>query len=461
MKLCVLVVEDNMATGEALVELLQTLQYHGRHVKSAEEALEVVESEDIDIILADLNLPGKNGLWLVEQSVSRHRLPIIMITGNATVDTAVEAIKKGAHDYLSKPVDLKRLEAVLTSAARLRTLALQNELLAKGDGRGDPLGNMVGKSPAMNRLKEMIARVAKSDASVLILGESGTGKELVAGAVVALSPRANHPYIRLNSAALPKDTLESELFGHVKGAFTGAIKDRRGKFELAHEGSLFLDEIGDMSLDTQSKLLRVLQEGEFERMGGSEVISVDVRIITATNRDLREMVEQRHFREDLYFRLNVVPIEVPPLRQRKGDISMMAESFLKHYCGKEPKYLSREALAALESYPWPGNVRELKNIMERLSIIVLTERIEPGDLPAEISSGGGKATLGGAALRRGTIEDMEREAIFKALRDHQGVKSEVARQLGIGLKTLYRKLDKYQEEGYDLRTLTGGTGGGV
>jgi two-component system response regulator HydG len=309
---------------------------------------------------------------------------------------------------------------------------------------------MMGESPAMQEMQEMILRVAPTPASVLILGESGTGKELVANALVSHSDRARKPYIKMNSAALPKDTLESELFGHVKGAFTGAIKDRKGRFELANGGTLFLDEIGDMPMETQVKLLRVIQEGEFERVGGSEIIRVDVRIIAATNRNLPQAVKEGEFREDLYYRLNVIQIHVPPLRERRDDISQLAEIFLKRY-GTKGKRLDQGALEALNSYDWPGNIRELKNIMERLGIIVAGETIGISDLPSEVQTPESHESSSNEIS--GTMDDIERQAIFSALRQSKGVKSEAAKTLGIGLKTLYRKLDKYQEEGHDLEFL--------
>jgi len=332
---------------------------------------------------------------------------------------------------------------VLTSARRLRQAALERELSESQGG----FGEMVGASPAMQEMQEMILRVAPTPASVLILGESGTGKELVANALVSHSDRSRKPYIKMNSAALPKDTLESELFGHVKGAFTGAIKDRKGRFELANGGTLFLDEIGDMPMETQVKLLRVIQEGEFERVGGSEIIKVDVRIIAATNRNLPQAVKEGEFREDLYYRLNVIQIHVPPLRERREDIAQLAEMFLQRY-GSKGKKLEAKALEALTAYEWPGNIRELKNIMERLGIIVARDTIGVSDLPSEVQFP--EATVSNDMKVLGTMDEIERQAIFSALRQSRGVKSEAAKALGIGLKTLYRKLDKYQEEGHDL-----------
>jgi DNA-binding NtrC family response regulator len=447
MKLNVLVVEDNLNAGEAMVELLEEFDCQGLLASSSEEGLRILELNDIDTVLADVNLPGEDGLWLLEEiQKSMPDVPVFMVTGDASINTAVEAIKKGAHDYLSKPIDLKRLEVVLTSARRLRQAALERELSGSQGG----FGEMMGESPAMQEMQEMILRVAPTPASVLILGESGTGKELVANALVSHSDRARKPYIKMNSAALPKDTLESELFGHVKGAFTGAIKDRKGRFELANGGTLFLDEIGDMPMETQVKLLRVIQEGEFERVGGSEIIRVDVRIIAATNRNLPQAVKEGEFREDLYYRLNVIQIHVPPLRERRDDISQLAEIFLKRY-GTKGKRLDQGALEALNSYDWPGNIRELKNIMERLGIIVAGETIGISDLPSEVQTPESHESSSNEIS--GTMDDIERQAIFSALRQSKGVKSEAAKTLGIGLKTLYRKLDKYQEEGHDLEFL--------
>lgn len=450
MKSNVLIVEDNENAGEALLELLDELNYKGHHKTTAEEGLRQIENGDIDIVLADLSLPGKDGLWLLEEIKEKYpAIPVIMITGNTSVDVAVKSIKKGAHDYLSKPIDLNRLQVVLTGATRMRQLSLENERLSQETQGEDPFEKMIGESKKMKDLKKMIKKVAPTPASVLILGESGTGKELVANALVAYSKRNRAPYIKMNSAALPKDTLESELFGHVKGSFTGAIKDRKGKFELAHGGTLFLDEIGDMPLNTQVKLLRVIQEGEFERVGGSDVIKVDVRIIAATNQDLLKAVEEGKFREDLYYRLNVIQLEIPPLRERKEDIPMLSKSFLHSFSGTDELRVSSEADQALMQHQWPGNIRELRNIMERLSIIVSGDEIQLSDLPTEIFR---HREESGPTIE-GKMDDIERNAIITTLKKTNGVKSEAAKQLGIGLKTLYRKLEKYEEEGVDLSFL--------
>jgi DNA-binding NtrC family response regulator len=451
LKFNVLIVEDNVSAGEAMLELLEEFDCRGVLSTTAEDGLSKLESTDIDIILADVNLPGEDGLWLLgEVNESHPTIPVVMITGDTSIDNAVQAIKKGAYDYLSKPIDLQRLEAVLTGAGRMRRLALEKDL-EKRDHEEGTMG-IIGESPAVERLRQIITRVAPTPASVLILGESGTGKELVANAVVANSKRSRAPYIKLNSAALPKDTLESELFGHVKGSFTGAIKDRKGRFELAHGGTLFLDEIGDMPMETQVKLLRVLQEGEFERVGGSEVIKVDVRIIAATNRNLMKAVKDGSFREDLYYRLNVIQVEVPALRERGEDVMLLAQKFVDQFCGEGIKSFDLGARKGLMAHHWPGNIRELKNIAERLSIICPDSVIQERDLPSEIrlSSEGGEEE---AQSILGKMDDIERQAIFSTLKKTGGVKSDAAKSLGIGLKTLYRKLEKYEEEGHDLSFL--------
>lgn len=461
MKFNVLVVEDNIASGESLIELLEEFDFRGIHETTAEDGLKRIESTDIDIVLADLNLPGKDGLWLLDEVKKEHKnIPLIMITGDTSVDNAVSAIKSGAYDYLSKPIDMNRLQAVMTGASRMRKLSLENEHLSSSNSQIDPFEAMIGEGKAISALKKIVTRVGPTPASVLILGESGTGKELVANAIVACSDRKKNSYIRLNSAALPKDTLESELFGHVKGAFTGAIKDRKGKFELAHKGTLFLDEIGDMPMETQVKLLRVIQEGEFERVGGSDVIKVDVRIIAATNKDLLKEVDAGNFREDLYYRLNVIQVAVPALRERRDDIEMLSTRFLETFAGKNKMSIAPDALELLKEYHWPGNIRELKNIMERLSIIVLDDVISAKDLPAEllgktVTRSNVKNTNSEVTSHtfQGTMEEIEREAILNALRETNGVKSDAAKLLSIGLKTLYRKLDKYAEEGVDLSFL--------
>jgi len=452
MKLNVLVVEDHSSSGETFVELLEEFDCKGILVQSAEEAIEALKESDIDTVLTDLNLPGKDGLWLLDQmSESYEGIPVILITGNATIDTAVEAIKRGAMDYLTKPIDVNRLEAILMTARRQRQMALEQETRERDEG--GQFAGMIGDSPAINELRDIISRVAPTPASVLILGESGTGKELVANAIVAMSQRSRAPYIKLNSAALPKDTLESELFGHVKGSFTGAIKDRKGRFEMANGGTLFLDEIGDMPMETQVKLLRVLQEGEFERVGGSETIKVDVRIIAATNRNLLKASKEGTFREDLYYRLNVIQIQVPALRERRGDVEILAQSFIDQFGGAGRKKLDSAALKVMSHYNWPGNIRELRNIMERLSIIIPKDTITELDLPPEIRQLTNSDEMGESTVIEGKMDDIERNAILSTLKKTGGVKSEAAKLLGIGLKTLYRKLEKYEEEGVDLSFL--------
>ncbi len=454
MRFNILVVEDNVTAGESLVELLEDLDFKGLLETSAESGLKQIEQGDIDIVLADLNLPGKDGLWLLEEIKKDHaNIPLVMITGNTSVDVAVKAIKMGAYDYLSKPIDMNRLQVVLTGASRMRKLSLENERLNEASNTEDSFAAMIGNGKKIAELKSMISRVGPTPASVLILGESGTGKELVANSIVACSDRSKSSYIRLNSAALPKDTLESELFGHIKGSFTGALKDRKGKFELAHKGTLFLDEIGDMPMDTQVKLLRVLQEGEFERVGGSEVIKVDVRIIAATNKDLLSLVEKGEFREDLYYRLNVIQVAVPPLRERVEDVEILSKTFIDNFAGQNKKKLDESALAILKAYAWPGNIRELRNIMERISIISPNDTIRAGDLPQELVGNKTPSKASVSTDYEGTMEEIERDAILSVLKKTNGVKSEAAKKLGIGLKTLYRKLDKYAEEGVDLSFL--------
>lgn len=453
MKQTVLVVDDNANQGETLMDLLEELGYRGLHVLSAEEAEKSLEEHDVDILLVDISLPGKSGMWLLEKvRQALPSVPVVMVTGNTSTDIAVQAIKMGALDYIEKGQETERLEVVLTNASRIRQLWLRTELNDEIDA-DDPFRSFVGKSLPVKRVFEIIRRVGPTDAGVLILGESGTGKELVANAIVACSGRNRGPYLKVNSAALPKDTLESELFGHVKGSFTGAIRDRKGRFELAHGGTLFLDEIGEMPLSTQVKLLRVLQEGEFERVGGSEVIKVDVRIIAATNQNLFDMVREGKFREDLYYRLNVIQIELPPLRDRKEDIPLLCTYFLSQFCSKNEMSLAPETLKALSEYLWPGNIRELRNVIERISIIAPGPVIQPRDLPAEITSGEMSEEVDikdDDESFEGTLEDMEREAIIRVLKKTNGVKQEAARMLGIGVKTLYRKLEKYQEEGVNL-----------
>jgi two-component system, NtrC family, response regulator HydG len=373
-------------------------------------------------------------------------LPVIVLTAFSSVETAVEAMKKGAFDYIAKPVDIEELKLLINRALSFRNLSEENKTLKNRLGEQFSYDNIIGKSAAMQEMFSTLSMVAPTDATVLITGESGTGKELVANALHHNSPRRDFPFIKLNCAALHENLLESELFGHEAGAFTGAVGRRKGRFELADHGTLFLDEIGDMSLPTQAKILRVLQEGEFERLGGAETIRVDVRLLAATHKDLSAMIKEETFRQDLYFRLSVVPVHLPALRERAVDIPELANHFLRRYTEKNRKDIKGihpEALNLLMQYDWPGNIRELENTVERAVILCLGEQITPHDLPPHLLSEDirlMKRTQGDEGF---TLRDMEREVIRTTLNKTGNNKSLAAKMLGVSRQTLLNKIKEY------------------
>jgi DNA-binding NtrC family response regulator len=373
-------------------------------------------------------------------------IPVIVLTAFSSVESAVAAMKKGAFDYVSKPVDIEELKILIERALSFRSLSEENRQLKKRLGKEFSFDNIIGKSPAMQRMFSTLSMVAPTDATVLITGESGTGKELIANALHQHSRRRNLPFIKLNCAALHENLLESELFGHEAGAFTGASGRRKGRFELANKGTLFLDEIGDMSLQTQAKILRVIQEGEFERLGGAETIKVDVRLLAATHRNLEEMIDNGSFRQDLYFRLSVVPVNLPPLRERGIDIPELAQFFLGRFAEKNRKDIKDfhpEALNLLMQYEWPGNIRELENTIERAVILCLAEQITPQDLPLHLLSEEVRELREGDSQGGFTLRDMEREVIRSTLEKTGNNKSRAAKQLGVARQTLLNKIKEY------------------
>ncbi|HVE83708.1 MAG TPA: sigma-54 dependent transcriptional regulator [Myxococcales bacterium] len=365
----ILIVDDEKNILLTLSQALQLQGYRTELAASGQVALDVVSARPVDAVLMDVKMPDMDGLTALDRlHQQRPKLPVIMMSGHGTIETAVKATQLGARDFLEKPIARDRLLVALRNALEHQAVIEELEVLREQAGKFE----MVGTAPAMQRIYEMIRKTAPTEGRVLITGENGTGKELIARAVHQHSRRKAGPFVKLNCAAVPHELIESELFGHEKGAFTGAVSVRRGKFEMAHEGTLFLDEIGDMPAAMQAKLLRVLQEGELERVGGAETIKVDVRVIAATNKDLEEEIARGHFREDLYYRLNVVQLRSPPLRERKEDLPDLTASFLKEACaknGKKPMGLSREALSVLAGHDFPGNVRELRNLVERLAIL--------------------------------------------------------------------------------------------
>ena len=437
----VLVIDDEKAVRETLSEILTDEGYLVSSAASGEDGLRRLLEESLDLVFLDVWLKDRDGLSVLEAADGRLReVPVVMISGHANVETAVKAVRLGAYDFLEKPLSLERVVLTAQKAIERRDLLAQ---VAAFRGRSESEAELLGDSPAMRRLKEEIARVAPTDARVLVTGENGTGKELVARAIHHLSGRSDSPLVEVNCAAIPEELIESELFGHVRGSFTGAREDRRGKFEEADGATLFLDEVGDMSAKTQAKVLRALQEGRFTRVGGTRAISADVRVLSATNKNLSEEIRRGAFREDLYFRLAVVPIEVPPLRERAEDVPALARHFLDEASarfGRKPKRLSDAAVRLLQSYRWPGNVRELKNLIERLMILSPAEEIGPEDL--HLRRGEENALPADAPLREAR-EDFERRYILEALRRHRGNVTRTAESLQVERSNLYRKLKGY------------------
>src|ERR687898_1907809 len=381
MKPAVLIVDDEAGVRSALSGVLRDEGYQVDAVESGEACLDRVSRAAYDVIVLDIWLPGMDGLATLQRLRERRvDSPVVMISGHGNIESAVRAIKLGAYDFVEKPLSLEKTVLVIGNAVRQRRLEVENRALR---ATVDRRLTMVGESYAMAQLREQVAMAAPTNGRVLIFGENGTGKELVARTVHALSRRRNAPFVEVNCAAIPEELIESELFGHVKGAFTGAVADKPGRFEQANTGTIFLDEIGDMSLKTQAKVLRVLQEQVMERVGGTQRIRVDVRVLAATNKDLPAEIKAGTFREDLYFRLNVIPIFVPPLRERQDDIALLADHFMALMAaeyGRRPKRMAPEAAGRLQQYAWPGNVRELRNVIERLMIMVPGDTITAQDL---------------------------------------------------------------------------------
>jgi DNA-binding NtrC family response regulator len=440
-----LLVDDEKNTREGLARALKR-HYQVLLADSGETALRLLEHQPVDIVLSDVRMPGMDGLTLLPRLLARTPPPlVILLTAYGSVDLAVEAMKRGAYDFLTKPVNLDRLEIVLKRALHGRALEAENQEL-RGKLNDPPgLENLIGRSAGMEEVLALVRQVAPTRATVLVTGESGTGKELVARALHTLSPRAAAPFIALHCAALSEGLLESELFGHEKGAFTGASERRRGRFELADGGTLFLDEVGEVPASTQVKLLRVLEERKFERVGGSQTLEVDVRLVAATNRDLKAMVAAGDFREDLYFRLNVVEIRLPPLRQRTEDIPLLVEHYRQRFAadnGRAVEGLTPDALEALLAYPWPGNIRELRNVVERMVVLSRGPRLTLRDVPAEIRDALPTRAAGLAPAER-TLRGAERVAIERALQDHDGNRVRAAEELRISRRTLHRKIREY------------------
>lgn len=442
----ILLVDDEANIITVLEDILKDENHIVYSASNGEEALEFLSKNDVDLIFLDVWLPDMDGLSILERiRKGGSDTAVIMISGHGSIDIAVKATKLGAYDFMEKPLSLERVITIVNNAMDTVKLRRENRIL-KRDGAVED--EMIGNSPALVEVRETIERSAGTNARVFITGENGTGKELVARAIYRRSKRADKPFVKVNCAAIPEDLIESELFGHEKGSFTGAVGRRIGKFESAHQGTIFLDEICDMSMSAQAKVLRVLQEQTFERVGGNETISVDVRVIAATNIDVKRAIEEDRFREDLYFRLNVIPIVVPPLRERPDDIQLLVSYFLDKFSrehGLAEKSMSEDAMGFLRGYGWPGNVRELKNLMERISIMIPKEEVSAADLSKYVDSGeddDNQYAKEGSSLKEAK-EQFEKQLIIKLLRENDKNVSAAAKALGIERTNLYRKMKQY------------------
>ena len=445
MKAKLLIVDDEKHIREGLEKALTMDGYDVELASDGQIAMDMIEEGDIDLVITDLKMPNLSGEELMKETVDRHPyLPVIILTGHGTIENAVEAMRNGAYDYITKPLNIDKLSLIVKRALENSSLKRQNRELLNQLKKKYSFESIIGKSEPMKKVFETIELVAPSRANVLIYGESGTGKELIADAIHHNSPRNQKPYVKVHCAAIPETLLESELFGHEKGAFTGAIARKRGRFELANQGTIFLDEIGEISLPMQVKLLRVIQQREFERVGGESPIKVDVRIISATNKNLKEEIEKGNFREDLYYRLDVVSIQVPPLREKKDDIPLMVHKFIEEFAhenNKPVEGITNGALSALVSYRWPGNVRELRNVIESIVVLTKSNIINEQDLPEYILNKDEKSSL---KLSAGiSLPEAERELILFTLENSGGNKTRAAETLKIGRKTLHRKLAEY------------------
>ncbi len=446
MKARLLIVDDEKHIREGLEKALSLDGYEVELASDGKTGLDRIREGNIDLVITDLKMPKISGEELMRAALEElPYLPIIILTGHGTIENAVEAMRNGAYDFITKPLNIDKLSLIVKRALENSSLKRQNRELLDQLKKKYSFENIIGKSAPMKKVFETIELVAPSRANVLIFGDSGTGKEMIADAIHHNSPRREKPYVKVHCAALPETLLESELFGHEKGAFTGAIARKRGRFELANLGTLFLDEIGEISQTTQVKLLRVIQQREFERVGGEVPVKVDVRIVTATNKNLKEEVENGNFREDLYYRLDVVSIHVPPLSERKDDIPLMVHKFIEEFSkenGRVIEGLTNGALQALVSYRWPGNVRELRNVIESIVVLSKTPVIGEDDLPSYILAKDEQSSL---KLPSGiSLPEAEKRLILFTLQNAGGNKTKTAEILNIGRKTLHRKLAEYR-----------------
>ncbi len=451
-KRTVLIVDDEKNIREGLSDAVEMEGYSSLKAENGKEALSLLSKEDVDIVITDLKMPVMSGTDLLKKIYSSYpTIPVVVLTGHGTIEDAVFAMQNGAVDFLTKPVNLDHLFVLIKKCLSNKEIVEKNYQLQKelDDIKSrNSYSRIIGRSQGARRLMDTIQQVAPTRASVLITGESGVGKELVADALVHFSDRKDAPFVKVHCAALNANLLESELFGHVKGAYTGAISDKKGRFEQANGGTIFLDEIGEIDQSTQIKLLRVLQEREFERVGGDKTIKVDVRVLSATNKNLEEEIQKGNFREDLYYRLNVVNLRVPPLRERKEDLFLLCTNFLNEFCkenGRNITGFSNEAKAAIDAYSWPGNIRELRNCVESAVVMCKGNTIELSDLPITLHHSAERDDV--ITLELGTtLEEAEKAFILGTLDKYGGNRTRAAEALGIGRKTIHRKLLQYSGE---------------
>ena len=441
----ILIVDDEASIRRSLAGILADEGYEASEAKDGEAALGEVRGPDFpDLVLLDVAMPGRDGIEILEElKVAWPELPVVMMSGHGTIETAVRATQLGAFDFIEKPLSVEKILLAIRHALDQSRLVEENRALRAESLRAHEI---VGESAPIVKLKEQIRVAAPTNGWVLITGENGTGKEMVAKQIHVESRRSEKPFVEVNCAAIPEELIEAELFGHEKGAFTGALAQKRGRFELADEGTIFLDEIADMSLRTQAKILRILQEHKFERVGGTETIEVDVRVIAATNKSLEKEIQAGSFREDLYYRLNVIPFHVPPLRERRQDIPILVRAFVAEFCGEagtKPKEITPRAMNLLQGYPWPGNVRELRNLIERLVLMTPGPRIKPENLPDEIRSGERREEQEGLTLD-GARRAFERDFLLARLREHDWNISRTAEEIGIARESLSRKLRQFK-----------------
>lgn len=455
MPMNILIVDDQPELLEGLARIFTRTEHNVLTANSGEQAVKILNEDSVDVVLTDLQMEGLDGIGVLRHALSVNPSPaVIILTAHGSIESAVEALKEGAYHYLTKPVNVKELRHIVDKVGEFGELKKENQQLRTQIDKRFGIEGMIGETAEMSRLYDNIRQIAPTKANVLILGESGTGKEVLANALHRASPRAKKPFVAVHCAALPENLLESELFGHERGAFTGAVSRKPGRFEMANGGTIFLDEIGEIPLAMQVKLLRVLEAREIQRVGGTETIKVDVRILAATNRDLQEEVSEGRFREDLYYRLNVVSMTLPPLRNRRGDIPVLTRHFLGEFARenhREPPELSRDAIERLQAYHWPGNVRELRNIIENTYVFLKGDVVRADDLPNNLGSSApatGAASAEGLVVPMGLpLEEVETRYLKRTLEECDGNRTRAAEVLKISRRTLQRRIKELGLEG--------------